>query len=154
MFSSLRCFWTFSGLSLKRMFSWTNFCSFLAVSKPTSYYNSFDLQCRNTDITLQMNQLIISNKCSLRWRQIYSLVLETNTLILEMNTMKTYVWTTATHTVSYQWLPNITYVEMTASHSYTHLRKWVLPHYWHPQGIYTCTMTSSVALSWYWRPSK
>ena len=44
-----------------------------------------------------------------------------NTLVLEMITLKTHVWSTKhTHTASYQQLPNRTYVELTSENKHYH----------------------------------
>ena len=82
---------------------------------------------------------------------------------LETNKLKTYVRTPATHTqlatsdfqtnssytrtASYQRLPNRTFVEMIASHNYTHLQTQALSRCGDPK-VSRCTKASSVVLRW------
>ena len=110
---------------------------------------------RRTLLALETNTFGAGDERVSRWRRAR--------FALETNKLKTYVRTPATHTqlatsdfqtnssytrtASYQRLPNRTFVEMIASHNYTHLQTQALSRCGDPK-VSRCTKASSVVLRW------
>ena len=92
-------------------------CSSLATRQSLLFISKYDMTLQtNRFIAIATDERILCwrPKRFWRWTRTRFVLVETNSLVLETNTLKTRIRISVTHTASYQRLPNRTYIELTS----------------------------------------